>query len=504
MPAVDPTLSAARLTRVQHVLFVLAVIVCRICAVRSAPTYDDAFITYRYAHNLAAGAGLVFNPGAPWEPVLGTTTPLYALVLAGLAWTGANLVAAALVLDILLDAVTAVLLPRFFAFARAPSALALLAFAAFPPLVRITVGGMESPLFVLSGVAAVLALGSGRTLLAGVLASVACLVRPEGVLLCAILFVVLAVRGRTARRDLARFVMPVIVIGGVSVAVLTSVYGTPIPQSVLAKSAMRQGDPLHESVLRWKTILLQSFLPHVALLPLLPFVIAGAWSALRRDGPLRWFSLWALAITASYLVARPHTWGWYYCVPLTAWAAWLGLGASRALPWIAERWSSVRPGSALVDRLASRGPQMLALLAMVAAVLAGMRFRSVVDERVYAPLQAWARATSQREPHARILASDIGAIGWAWKGTVLDSEGLVWPQALELKHPDAMIETQDPEYVLLVAERPRLRHFRARPDLFARYEAVARFSVSGAIQLDPTPEEVPIDWSQDYIAYRRK
>ena len=33
---------------------------------------DDAYITYRYARNLADGAGFVYNPG---ERVLGTTPP---------------------------------------------------------------------------------------------------------------------------------------------------------------------------------------------------------------------------------------------------------------------------------------------------------------------------------------------------------------------------------------------------------------------------------------------
>jgi hypothetical protein len=44
-------------------------------------SYDDAFVTYRYAANLAAGRGLAFNPG---EPVLGTTAPGWAVLL-GLA-----------------------------------------------------------------------------------------------------------------------------------------------------------------------------------------------------------------------------------------------------------------------------------------------------------------------------------------------------------------------------------------------------------------------------------
>ena len=43
---------------------------------------DDAFITYRYAENLAGGLGFVYNAG---ERVYGTTTPLLTLVLAGAA-----------------------------------------------------------------------------------------------------------------------------------------------------------------------------------------------------------------------------------------------------------------------------------------------------------------------------------------------------------------------------------------------------------------------------------
>ena len=42
-------------------------------------TLEDALITYRYAQNLGAGNGFVFNIG---QPVLGTTTPLLTLYLA--------------------------------------------------------------------------------------------------------------------------------------------------------------------------------------------------------------------------------------------------------------------------------------------------------------------------------------------------------------------------------------------------------------------------------------
>ncbi|MEM7356852.1 MAG: hypothetical protein AAF657_38920, partial [Acidobacteriota bacterium] len=44
-------------------------------------SHDDAYITYRYAENLARGGGLSFNRG---EPYLATTTPLLTLGLAAL------------------------------------------------------------------------------------------------------------------------------------------------------------------------------------------------------------------------------------------------------------------------------------------------------------------------------------------------------------------------------------------------------------------------------------
>jgi hypothetical protein len=484
-----------RLTRAQHAFLIGAVVLCRVLAVRCCPTYDDAFITYRYAQNFGHGAGLVYNPGAAWEPVLGTTTPFYAVLLSVFARFGADLVAASLVLNIAFDAITALLLPRLLNFERAKSAFALLAFAALPQIVRISVGGMESPLFALCGVAAAVALTSNRAITAGCFAALACVVRPEGVLLAAVLFV-----ARIRRpRELVRFAVPVIAVGVVSVLVLSLAYGSPIPQSVLAKSTMHSGDALGETLRRWKTIVQQSYAPSWWLVPLLPFVVYGALMSLARAGAMRLFSLWALAITASYLVARPHTWGWYYYVPLVAWTCWFGIGAARAREWIAPKI-----GESLMRAARSSGPQLASVCAVGAAAIACWKSPTPVDPEVYAPMRAWAERASREHPHASILASDIGAIGWYWSGTVLDSEGLVWPDALRYKQPNAIIEALNPEYVMLVAERPRLQHFQERADLYSRYVPIARFSAKGLTKIDPSFTELSPDWTQDYLVYARR
>ena len=74
------------LTRTDWII--IAVIALIAVAARLIPglrTIDDAYITYRYAMNVATGVGMVYNPG---EAVLGTTTPLYTLLLALLAMLG--------------------------------------------------------------------------------------------------------------------------------------------------------------------------------------------------------------------------------------------------------------------------------------------------------------------------------------------------------------------------------------------------------------------------------
>jgi hypothetical protein len=319
-----------------------------------------------------------------------------------------------------------------------------------------------------------------------VLAALTCTVRPEGVLLVAIGALVLLRRPR----DLLAFGVPVAAIGLATIAILNRAFGFPIPQSVLAKTHM-QADAWE----RIAPILQHSFAPWTALALLLPLAAVGWWRLLRAPGPLRAFAAFGLAITASYLAARPHVWGWYFYVPLTGWVLALAEGGA---------WAFERVLAARIPELARRVQVALPLVALLAAAVVGLGRPSPIPERVYAPLFEWARATSEREPRARILASDIGAVGWAWRGTVLDSEGLTWPGALALGGPPAIIRAHAPEYLLIVAERERVAPLHAEADLRADYEPIERFSPDGVRDLRPALEELPDRWVQDYLVYRRK
>jgi hypothetical protein len=461
----------------------------RLLAIRVCHVYDDAFITYRYAANLAAGDGLVFHPGAAWEPVLGTTTPGYAVFLAGWIALGFDAVRASLGWNVVFDLVSAVLLLRLLRGRPVAATVALCAFAGMPELARVSAGGMEAPALLCIGLAAVVALQAGKVGAAALLASVACTLRPEAVLLVG----VLALEAR--RRDsLKRFLLPVMILGLLYAGLLAVVYGSPIPQSVSAKASRHSGAGWLDT---WSEITRQAWLPSRLYLPALPLVVLGFWRGLGRREVAAPLLRFALAVVVAYLIARPHTWGWYYYPMLAAWTVALGLGAQSV--W--ER--ALGPGSrreAWEFRLTIAAVPLAAL----ALALATRGRRDTVTEGVYRPLAAWAEEVDLAHSGARVLASDIGALGYYGRGLILDSEGLVWPEAVPAAGDQPrLVREHWPEYLWITAVRAKVQPLLADPEIAASYRAVRRFSARGETRLDVAPESLPDGWAQDYLVYRK-
>ncbi len=469
-------------------LGLLALVLCaRLAAIRVCHVYDDAFITYRYAANLAAGRGLLYHPGAAWEPVLGTTAPGYAVWLAGWIALGVDAVRASLATNVLCDLGSALLLLRILGRRPIAAALAVLFFACMPELARVSAGGMEAPALCVVVLGASLALAQGRSVLAALLATLACTLRPEAVLLAALL----GLHALREHRPL-RFLVPLAIGGGLVALALTLGYGSPIPQSVIAK-ASRHADA--GALATVEQILTQAFLPHVLYLTALPFIAIGMPRALRSALPISMLVRFSLAIVLSYGIARPHTWGWYYYVPLTSWAVSLALG----LEWCWHRLGT----SSLRARLENLAPYAALVLGSTVILLGTGGRSDRVSERVYAPLREWAREADLAT--ARVLASDIGALGWYGRGVVLDTEGLVWPPAVSARGAQLeIVRAERPEYAMITATRGKIAPLRADEGFAREYVAIRRFSVLGETELEPPLEALPENWVQDYIVYARK
>jgi arabinofuranosyltransferase len=281
---------------------------------------DDAYITFRYSQNLALGHGLVWNPGIRVE---GYTNLLWVLLLAPFSRLGVDLTAPALALSLgcsvgsleLLYRVSKRLAPDRSTLAAITPSLLL---ASIPSFAHAATSGMEGPAFSLFVLFALDRLVLGRSeprrrLEAAVALSLACLTRPEGVLVSAVLLLVEARAlegpwpGRA--RALAPPALSVAALTAAHVAARMVYYGHPLPNTFYAKVIL--GSP---TVLR-------------GVAHLVGFLFAGGWLCLpgalllKRPTPLRpWlvqgYSL--LAVYSAYLimVGGDHPVWYRFYVPL--------------------------------------------------------------------------------------------------------------------------------------------------------------------------------------------
>jgi len=409
-PAVDDRPLARRLTdwREPYLLPLLALLVTRVaCWLRLPWASEDAYITFRYARNLALGHGLVFNAG---EHVMGFTSPLWTVWSAlGVRVIG-DPVAWSRVTSVTCDVVT--LLVAATLLRRHASRASAWCFAAFFSLwtyfAAVAVSGMESSAMVALLVGAA-ALVERRSRFAGVLLGALALMRPEGVVAAALL----AVPARA--RD--RWVAAAIAVCGF--AALWAVFGTIVPQSVTAKSGV-YGTPgpfagrhwwewLSPFPFgRWPVTSEGSMLFAMACVAG-PAAVVGAMALARQwRTALAGACAAGVAIWLGYAALGVAYFSWYLAVPLAS----LMLLAAVGLPRIA------------------RGPAIYAGLLLFTlgtwTIAPGL-----YQARAYAEATAFGGLADYLAAHGRpdetVLLEPIGIVGWRCRMRVIDQVGLVSP-----------------------------------------------------------------------------
>lgn len=387
---------------------------------------EDAYITLRYAHELATGRGFVFNPN---EHVLGTTTPLFALLLAGLARMGFDPADSAIAVGIACDAAAIVVLGLFSArfLPRLGVLFALLAYALLSPIVSYAVSGMETSLYTLLILATVLLYVQRKMRLAALTCALVVLTRPDGAVLAVILLLDALLRKVGGLRGAS-----IVFVATLAPWALFAwaYFGSPIPQSVITKAL--EGFTVDRLQSLHNFIWYFSDLDNRWFLPLTPVFVLGLFR-LRRNLGVKLLVAWAAAYSAAFIASNkfmfpnlPFEW---YFVPLLALFA-LGVGAG--LEGIASlAWLPKRPGGTWL-RAAIALPVLVAFVAGYLAVLnyQHSELTRVVGgrEEVYKKLaERMAEMGVQDEP---VAAFEIGAFGYTYPGPVLDLSGLVTPEAV--------------------------------------------------------------------------
>ena len=451
-------------------------------------TIDDAFITYRYARNILAGEGFVYNPG---ERVQGTTTPLYTLLMVTLGAPGgaaANFPAIALAVNALADAITALLLWQIGKRLKYPYAgiAAGLLWAMAPFSVTFAIGGLETSLYVLLLTATVYAHISKKHTLAAGLAALSLLTRPDALLLLAplaldrIIFNLQpANQPKTGRllKDASIFLIPTAAWFGFA----TFYFGSPIPHSVAAKTLayrLPEGAGLVRLMQHYATPFLGHLtfgIPWIAIgLILFPFLFyVGARAALKENPRLWPWAFYPWLYFAVFALANPLIFRWYLTPPLPVYFLFILMGMEKLVRGTGNS-DSARGGLPRWKQILLPALMLLPL----AASLKGWQLHPDHGPQRPAPAMAWfqlellyrhAADLLNAEIQARgeesiptLAAGDVGVLGFYTPARILDTVGLNSPVALQYYPldesyyiisyavPPDLIFDQQPEYIILL------------------------------------------------------
>ena len=470
-------------------LIAIGLIVALALTARLLPTprtIDDAFITFRYAGNLLAGQGFVYNPG---ERVLGTTTPLYTGLMAAVAGvTGyADYPRIAWLVNALADTVTCLLLVRLGEkLSRRPGVgLAAGALWAIAPMsVSFAIGGMETSVFILLLVGSAYLYLTGHTRAAALAGAALLLTRPDGVLLVGPMALDLAWRSwrrRTLPWAEAGLFLLVLAPWGLWA---TLYFGSPIPHSLAAKSlAYRQGptDALirliqHYSTPFFEDLALGKYWRLGGVFVYLGLALLGTRAALQRN-PRAWLlALYPWLYLGVFAAANPLIFRWYLAPPLPFYFLFILAGLAKLADDLFKRPAFLLPSSLLLTT------------AFALFFLFSLNEWTLTPDhgpQAPAPQMAWHRLellytqvaqTLVREqkvtPHTLIAAGDVGALGYYTQARILDTVGLMSPQAsayypldaalytINYAVPPQLILDEKPDYVILLEVYGRNGLFR--------------------------------------------
>lgn len=193
--------------------------------------HDDSFISLTYARHLSRGEGIVFNSG---EYIWGYTSPLHVLILGIIGFFFNDIQEAALMLGSVSSGLAAI---ACFYIVRTFSSqwVAVLSF-----LLVLTGSynfwflGLETNLLILAQLTFILSALISGPLVVGIVGALACLIRPDAVLLC--VPVIFMIKRFSPWKAFMYFSIP----GVVWVWFSMSYYGAYLPQSFYAKKGLTE------------------------------------------------------------------------------------------------------------------------------------------------------------------------------------------------------------------------------------------------------------------------
>jgi hypothetical protein len=512
----QPDQTTLQLHRVHIYLVVFLFLLAVTARVLPGPrTIDDSFITYRYARNILAGNGFVYNPD---ERVLGTTTPFYTILLTVLGSISGGVNAPfpniALILNALADGIVCILLYLLGKKLRSPIAGlgAGLAWAIAPYSVTFSIGGLETSVFVLLIVSITYCYLVGWFIPAALLSALALLTRPDAILLVGPLILdrciqyyrlfkpgyednvsndIPIVQKQKVIRELLGemcvFVIPLLLWG-----IFSMVYfGNPIPHSIAAKSVAYRL-PADAAFTRLLQHYATPFMDNLTFgvsgigigLVLYPFLyLVGSLHSVRFTSRIWPFLLYPWLYFLVYSIANPLIFRWYLTPPLTALFLVILIGADQTIQrlagWISKKLFKRKD----IPRSTLSSGVSIVFVVIIPCLMLSRGWTSHPDHGLSrpAPLMAWynlelfyKKAADQLiddlkndDAQPLLAAGDVGVLGYFTGMRILDTVGLNSTQSVKY-YP------ADPSYYIINYAIPPDLILDLKPDIIVILEIYGR------------------------------
>jgi hypothetical protein len=427
--------------------------------------YDDPFITYRYAQNIANGLGFVYNPG---ERVLSTTTPLFTLLLAAFSPLWNNLPRLANLIGALSIALGALLIYWLAKILNEPLVgwAGLLLYPTSPLLLNCM--GSETPLYIALCLACFVFYWRSNYTLTAIFSALAVLIRPDGILVPALLAVdYLLSRQRPIPWKQALLfcllLLPWFIFAW-------AYFGSPIPATLAAKQhqglmaiSQRFGAGFLTLLKAYYQFWFYEILAGVACLGIIYAILQSR----------RWllFIVWPILYFITFMTLGMTRYFWYYAPLLPGFAVLVGLGlrsVERIIRHLKDKASNPVPWASSLPQLV-----MIAIL-VLPGIFQVMRLKTISEDRdprytIYRAVGSWLQTNSL--PDASIGTLEVGIIGYYSKRPIIDFAGLIQPEIasrLDFKttYADAAnyaVKRFQPDYLVL--------HESIFPDLEKGYAA---------------------------------
>jgi len=433
----DYPTSIKYLKRTEYFLFFLIFLgfVGRICwIVFTKFIEEDAFITFRIAKNLAEGAGFVYNSG---ERVLGTTTPLYTLLISGwIKAISADVIVGTRILNLATSTCSLILLlliMRKTKSTKFQQVIVLIVFAFSSKLYWLETGGMETSFVIFLMIASWYTFIERRLLCTGIILGLLVMTRLD-------LFVwpisLLIIEFISNPKQALRVGVIIFLVNLPWILFAIIYFGSPIPHTIFAKW-VAYIQPDHSPLLSHLMTAINFMSPfdqykeHIFLRNLLAWMtlMIAAWQTTKifREKYQILVSLFIVLDILRLVLTRSTFFNRYFAPSLVIVLILFGLG-------LGNLWESIKSFSLHLKTLFYFALISMAAIGLVFGVYSANQTKIKQEYRFESSLKQVGLWLNQNAAYDKtVLLEPLGYSGYYSDRFMLDEVGLVTPRVVELK-----------------------------------------------------------------------